>query len=628
MCSILVLGDGNFSFSMALATMMKNEEDVHLVATSFDDAQSLKDKFPESTAFLQRIHAAGGQTAHGVDVASLSIQMLPRDSVSYAPFDHIIFHHPHLGVEDMRQHQALLGHFFYAASRPEMLKSHAAIHVSVGGRQAADWNLREQAARHGLTVALETEFPTPSLRALSYEKKRHQAGRSFETACLISTNYTLRRAASCPAPSHAPPPKPTAAPGSVQNGHANDSAAAAERADSRSPGRARAARAARTAAAVVPAQTSASEQGRARAARTAAAVVPAQTSASEQGPAAQHAQQHRARPQAQMQCSTDPAMQHSTLQHSTPQHRRLQCAYRDLPAPGAVLSEGMQEGRPARVAHGAADAAHDVVFQLASYREWPPWLWGASDEERHAALSGVALAAAAGAPASDARATGTVLPRLPCPQCDRVFKCQRGLKQHVHMVHTLGAVAVQPRQRYACGTCGAAFGDRRAAQLHAAECGQASVLYVRRGATPGADNWPEHTRSAEDGPRSTAGHSRQRGHDGADAELGGDMLRAVGDDGAAPCRAAGAAVGAVGGSGRDGGHRVDVRDGEKGKAVATGVVECSLCGLRFSSDAEEQAHHAWLAPREEEHRCASCGRAFGDDRALRQHAAVCAVAEG
>lgn len=45
-------------------------------------------------------------------------------------------------------------------------------------------------------------FPTARLRALSYEKKRHQAGRAFETAGLFSTNYSLQ-------PSHRSAPHPT-----------------------------------------------------------------------------------------------------------------------------------------------------------------------------------------------------------------------------------------------------------------------------------------------------------------------------------------------------------------------------------------------------------------------------------
>jgi hypothetical protein len=40
--SILVLGDGNFSFSMALSHLLRDVSDVCLVATSFDDAAALE----------------------------------------------------------------------------------------------------------------------------------------------------------------------------------------------------------------------------------------------------------------------------------------------------------------------------------------------------------------------------------------------------------------------------------------------------------------------------------------------------------------------------------------------------------------------------------------------------------
>lgn len=48
--------------------------------------------------------------------------------------------------------------------------------------------------KHDVASVLQP-FPTQELRDMGYEKKRHQAGRAFETAALCSTNYSFGRAA-------------------------------------------------------------------------------------------------------------------------------------------------------------------------------------------------------------------------------------------------------------------------------------------------------------------------------------------------------------------------------------------------------------------------------------------------
>lgn len=112
-------------------------------------------KYPEAEAFLQRVFAAGGNTAHSVNAVKIHLSAesgLPE----LQPFKHVVFHHPHLGSESMNRHRALLGHFFHSATQNRVLAPRGVIHVSVGGRQAEDWRLHEQAARHGLTLLQAT----------------------------------------------------------------------------------------------------------------------------------------------------------------------------------------------------------------------------------------------------------------------------------------------------------------------------------------------------------------------------------------------------------------------------------------------------------------------------------------
>ena len=231
---VLTVGDGNFSFSLALRRRLDSLEQegitipgegespkglrrrrrqcFHLTATSFDDRASLLLKYPESDGILRRLEgrSAGGVGAaaaaaaataatkaapvhieasrgpagtatrtagattvvHGVDATDLGSAPLDR-----APFDAIVFNFPHTGVEDFRRHQALLAHFFDAA-RPLLREATGQVQVALANDQPTKWAVVEMAGRAGLELlegrpfAPETEFP-------GYEVRRHHTGRSF-----------------------------------------------------------------------------------------------------------------------------------------------------------------------------------------------------------------------------------------------------------------------------------------------------------------------------------------------------------------------------------------------------------------------------------------------------------------
>jgi hypothetical protein len=111
--NVLILGDGNFSFSYALCVYLRGKAaappETTVFATSFDDADSLLDKYPETAGLLRALEAKHGcRVRHSVNATRPLLAQL-RCS---APFQHIIFNFPHLGVEDAYLHSHLLGHIF------------------------------------------------------------------------------------------------------------------------------------------------------------------------------------------------------------------------------------------------------------------------------------------------------------------------------------------------------------------------------------------------------------------------------------------------------------------------------------------------------------------------------------
>ena len=188
---ILILGDGNFSFSLALANHLFNANDdldvksqnpgyryldldsctdVSMHTTSFDSHQELLAKYPESESILNRL------------------SKYPRVSIEHCvnawelerhfehSFDIIIWNHPHLHREDFRLHRFLLAHFLNSATK--RLNPESKLCISLVDGQETRWQLVEQAHRFNLELSqmmplLESDFP-------GYICKRNNTGKSFK----------------------------------------------------------------------------------------------------------------------------------------------------------------------------------------------------------------------------------------------------------------------------------------------------------------------------------------------------------------------------------------------------------------------------------------------------------------
>ncbi|CAK9308626.1 unnamed protein product [Citrullus colocynthis] len=89
--TILLVGEGDFSFSACLAVAFANASNI--LATSLDSKESLLRKYTRVSRNLEILELAGGRVVHEVDATTMSQHPLLYDK----SFDRIVFNFPHAG---------------------------------------------------------------------------------------------------------------------------------------------------------------------------------------------------------------------------------------------------------------------------------------------------------------------------------------------------------------------------------------------------------------------------------------------------------------------------------------------------------------------------------------------------
>ncbi|KAH0707401.1 hypothetical protein KY290_011958 [Solanum tuberosum] len=126
---ILLVGDGDFSFSLCLAQAFGSASNI--VASSLQSYDDVIKMYKNGKSNLEKLKSLGGTVLHGVDATKIQL----HTDLSNRKFDRIIYNFPHAGFrgsEDsehlIQKHKNLVGSFFGSAKK--MLRVDGQIHVT------------------------------------------------------------------------------------------------------------------------------------------------------------------------------------------------------------------------------------------------------------------------------------------------------------------------------------------------------------------------------------------------------------------------------------------------------------------------------------------------------------------
>lgn len=145
---------------------------LNITATCYESHVELEEKYPETVGILSRLWNFAVDIRYQVNAWDLT-----RTFGDGVLWDVIAWNHPHLGTEDFRLHQFLLAHFFASVAKHLRPKGRVVLTLLEG--QEKRWELLKQASRHGFSLLCDpVQFAAASFPG--YESKRNSTGRSFK----------------------------------------------------------------------------------------------------------------------------------------------------------------------------------------------------------------------------------------------------------------------------------------------------------------------------------------------------------------------------------------------------------------------------------------------------------------
>ncbi|KAJ3360384.1 hypothetical protein GGF32_008444 [Allomyces javanicus] len=190
--TILLVGEGNFSFSLGLASVLGAGDNI--VATAYDSEEVVKQKYPDAESIIHDLVESYNATVlYDVDATALD----KVAALKGRTFSKIVFNFPHvgLGIKDqdrnIRANQALILKFLQSSMALSTLKTEIVLTTKTGGPYDL-WDVKRLAKSAGLVSKMSFPFhpdPYPG-----YEHRRtlgHEDGVSADANAEIKNAKTF-----------------------------------------------------------------------------------------------------------------------------------------------------------------------------------------------------------------------------------------------------------------------------------------------------------------------------------------------------------------------------------------------------------------------------------------------------
>lgn len=168
---VLLVGDGNLSFGLALATLFGNDAS-GLVVTCKEPEHVAKKVYPSCSDNAETLEACGATVVFGVECEALAGAAAELQRSVGGAFDRVVFNFPDAGVGKVGAlsvgvQRALIASFFEQG--PRLLKQNGELHLATQTfAPCAAWNVEGLAAKAGLVFKACVEFDPSEFPGYEY----------------------------------------------------------------------------------------------------------------------------------------------------------------------------------------------------------------------------------------------------------------------------------------------------------------------------------------------------------------------------------------------------------------------------------------------------------------------------